>query len=492
MTLPTVVLESLASLKATLENVDAETTAAHAAQVAALQARIDELEGEGPVEPTPDTSAPVVTILPVTEPIRTGTVVLRATVTDNVGVTSVFATVNGQDAGALTNSNGQWVKSLTIPTAGTYSIIVSAGDAAGNIGIATRTLVVTDPPVEPPVEPPVTGDVYGPTGKHKFSLPGFAQTHEVAATWSAISAQISTCQSHSGACRINLAPGTLGTGNGIGSSASGVIQNVGSASKVIYVTPRDGYGTVKTSAGTGVAFVGVKGVILDYIDFSQTDGVMVRNTDGFKIGHTVVKQFLSTANSAGVKNLELVEVAFGIEQVNGVSYDRAQFKIADSAGFTGLKFIGCYGAPNYKPNGSSGHCDTVQFVRTSSSGSFVGTEIIDTALFQSADQGLITANTSGGKIAHSAFFGGATSQLRYPMYPGGDPITLANALWADWSGVAVSDTIVAGSISSAFRPTSVTNSKSTAGANGWSALGTLTKADLDRIAPSPLPAAIWK
>jgi hypothetical protein len=80
------------------------------------------------------------------------------------------------------------------------------------------------------------------------------------------------------------------------------------------------------------------------------------------------------------------------------------------------------------------------------------------------------------------------------MYAGGDPITLANVWHGTWSNVTVSDTIVAGSISPAYSFAGVSNSMSTVGARGFSAHGTLTLADIDRLAPMPTAArlaAIW-
>ena len=276
----------------------------------------------------------------------------------------------------------------------------------------------------------------------------------------------------------------------------GRLQNIGNSARAtrILVAACAGVGTVKVASGPGVSFVGVKGVSIMGIDFSA-QGVMIRNSESFAVGYSKVPVLLVTANGGnGVRDVEIVEIVAGPNAVHGVSYDRAEVKSAGGYSVTGLRFAGFYGAPHYKPLGSTGHSDTLQFVTTSGAGTITNVTIEDSVLFQSADQGIMAGGNSGGAITHSAFFGGAIGQLRYPMYAGGDPITLANVWHGTWSNVTVSDTIVAGSISPAYSFAGVSNSMSTAGARGFSAHGTLTLADIDRLAPMPTAArlaAIW-
>jgi hypothetical protein len=100
----------------------------------------------------------------------------------------------------------------------------------------------------------------------------------------------------------------------------------------------------------------------------------------------------------------------------------------------------------------------------------------------------------GGAITHSALFGGTVGQIRYPMYTGGDPIRLANLLHGTWSNVSVSDAIVAGTIAPPYTFTQVLRSASMEGTRGFTALGALTLADIDRLAPVPTAArlaTIW-
>lgn len=346
---------------------------------------------------------------------------------------------------------------------------------------------------------PAQPAVYGPNGTHwPQSTPraDAARRVNVAATWTAISTAIVAAAKTSDPVVLCVAPGTIAGGNGATSSAKGVLQNIGSATRSsrILVSACSGVGTVKIGAGSGVSFVGVNGVSIIGIDFSAQP-VMIRNSESMAIGYSKVPRLLITANGGnGVKNVEIVEVVAGPEAVHGVDYDRVEVKSAGGYNVDGLRFSGFYAAPHYKLNGATGHCDTLQFVTTSGSGTIGNVTIEDSVLFQSSDQGIMAGGNSGGSITHSAFFGGATGQLRYPMFSGGDPISLANMLHGTWTGVRVSDSLVAGSISPAYSFTQVLNSLSTSARSGFSALGGVTVSDLDRLAPLPTTArlaAIW-
>ncbi len=343
-------------------------------------------------------------------------------------------------------------------------------------------------------------DVYGPDGTHwpdeHTGARHQARVVNVAASWSAISAAITANAASADPVRICVAPGTIAGGNGATSSAKGVLQNIGNSARAtrILVAACAGAGTVKVASGPGVAFVGVKGVSIIGIDFSA-QGVMIRNSESFAVGYSKVPVLLVTANGGnGVRDVEIVEVVAGPNAVNGVSYDRVEVKSAGGYNVTGLRFAGFYGAPHYKPDGSSGHSDTLQFVTTTGTGTITNVTIEDSVLFQSSDQGVMAGGNSGGAIVHSAFFGGAVGQLRYPMYVGGDPITLSNMLHGTWSNVTVTDAIVAGTISPSFTFAGVSNSRSTAGTRGFSSLGAVTLGDIDRLAPMPTGArlaSIW-
>ena len=94
-----------------------------------------------------DSEAPVVEISRPTSPVWTGdTIDFTVTATDNVGVDSLVVTVNGQTV-SLTGG----VFSYSFAAAGKYTIIATAKDAQGNIGIATLELNVADKDTEAPV-----------------------------------------------------------------------------------------------------------------------------------------------------------------------------------------------------------------------------------------------------------------------------------------------------------------------------------------------------
>jgi hypothetical protein len=357
----------------------------------------------------------------------------------------------------------------------------------------------TDNPTDNPTDTPAAGAVYGPDGTHwPLNTPraDAARVVNVAASWSAISAAITANARSTDPVVICVAPGTISGGNGAGSTSKGVLRNIGNAElpSRILVSACNGVGTVKVAAGPGVAFVGVAGVSLIGIDFSA-QSVMIRNSEAFGIGYSKVPGLLVTANGgSGVHDVDIVEIVAGPEAAAGAAYDRVEVKSAGGYSIDGLRFAGFYAAPNYKPTGSKSHVDTMQFVTTSGSGTISNVTLADSVLFQSSDQGIMAGANRGGAITHSAFFGGTVGQLRYPMYAGGDPITLANILHGTWSNVRVSDTIVAGSISSAYTFSAVTGSQSTAGALGFAPLGATTAADIDRLAPMPTDArlaSIW-
>ncbi|MCC2032695.1 DUF4082 domain-containing protein [Microbacterium allomyrinae] len=363
----------------------------------------------------------------------------------------------------------------------------------------TPTPTATVAPEQPAADPETETAVYGPDGTHwpaNTPRADAARVVNVAATWTAISSAIVANSGSADPVVICVAPGTITGGSGATSSAKGVLQNVGNAARAsrILVTACGGVGTVKIAAGTGIAFVGVKGVSIVGIDLSAQP-VMIRNTESFAIGYSEVPRLLVTANGDnGVRDVEIVEIVAGPEAFTGATYDRVEVKSAGGYNVEGVRFAGFYGAPQYKPNGSSSHVDTLQFVTTSGTGTITDVTIEDSVLFQSSDQGIMAGGNGAGAITHSAFFGGATGQLRYPVYAGGDPITLANLLHGTWSNVSVADAIVAGSISASYSFTQVVESMSAAGGRGFSTLGALTLADIDRLAPMPTAArlaSIW-
>ena len=89
----------------------------------------------------PDTQAPVVNLLISPNPINVGqpaTIIAQAT--DNVGVVSRALTING--VAVPIDSQGR-ATVLNLP-GGTYTVVATATDDAGNVGSDTKTLVIID------------------------------------------------------------------------------------------------------------------------------------------------------------------------------------------------------------------------------------------------------------------------------------------------------------------------------------------------------------
>ncbi|WP_285137089.1 DUF4082 domain-containing protein [Microbacterium sp. lyk4-40-TSB-66] len=360
----------------------------------------------------------------------------------------------------------------------------------------------TPTPVEPAApEPDPAGPVsaVGPDGTHwpeNTPRAGEARVVKVNPTWAAISAAIAAEAKTSDDVVICVSPGTLTGGNGSGSSAKGVLQDVGNANRAsrILVDACDGIGTVKTAGDKGIAFVGVRGVSIVGIDMGDTS-VMLRNVESFGFGYTTVGTLLVTANGGrGVRDADVVEVVAGTEAVAGAGYDRMEVKSADGYNIDGLTFSGLYAAPHYKARGSNAHTDTIQFVTTSGKGTMTDIVIEDSAVFASSNQGIIAGSNNGGEIRNTLVVGGKTSQQRYPVYEGGQPVLAANSLHGTWSDLAMDTSTVAGSVSPSYSFSEVEASESTKGDRGFSKLEPMTLDDLDEIAPVPTAerlAAIW-
>lgn len=360
----------------------------------------------------------------------------------------------------------------------------------------------TPTPVESAApEPDPAGPVsaVGPDGTHwpaNTPRADEARVVQVKPTWAAISAAINAEAKTSDDVVICVSPGTITGGNGSGSSAKGVIQDVGNANRAsrILVDACDGIGTVKTAGDKGIAFVGVRGVSIVGIDMGDTS-VMLRNVESFGFGYTTVGTLLVTANGGrGVRDADVVEVVAGTEAVAGAGYDRMEVKSADGYNIDGLTFSGLYAAPHYKARGSNAHTDTIQFVTTSGKGTMTDIVIEDSAVFASSNQGIIAGSNNGGEIRNTVVVGGKTSQQRYPVYEGGQPVLAANSLHGTWSDLAMDTSTVAGSVSPSYSFSEVEASESTKGDRGFSKLEPMTLDDLDEIAPVPTPArlaAIW-
>lgn len=117
---------------------------------------------------TVDVTIPVLTIdggtsdsSPDTSPWIYGTTAEKAGTIVNVGL-------GGQNLTATVEPGGRWGVSAQSLAAGTYTVVASITDAAGNTGSSTQELTVgaagpVTPPVTPPVVPPVAPPAAAPT-----------------------------------------------------------------------------------------------------------------------------------------------------------------------------------------------------------------------------------------------------------------------------------------------------------------------------------------
>ena len=93
-----------------------------------------------------------------------------ATATDNVGVVSKGLTING--VAVPLDAPGR-VTVLNLP-GGSYTVVASATDAAGNIGTDTKTLTIVDNSDQNPPDVAITSPADGDTITHAVDVIGTA------------------------------------------------------------------------------------------------------------------------------------------------------------------------------------------------------------------------------------------------------------------------------------------------------------------------------
>lgn len=125
-------------------------------------------------------------------------------------------------------------------------------------------------------------------------------------------------------------------------------------------------------------------------------------------------------------DIDLVEVVAPDQALR--SEDRMAIR-NDSASVTRRVLMdGCYLAPNYKLEGSSAHCDTLQM--SGNSEVFEDVTLRDTAVFASTNAAIITTTPTDLDLVHSAVIGGSSAPVRYPapeeanQFTSGMPITI--------------------------------------------------------------------
>jgi len=169
-----------------------------------------------------------------------------------------------------------------------------------------------------------------------------------------------------------------------------------------------------------------------------------------------------------------------------------------------LLFAGCYFAPAYKANGSSAHCDTLQFSVSSGSGQIDDLVFRDTILFQSSSQVMMLQGVNGISLDHSAFIGGLRGTGRYPIASGRHVMVAQNVLWGGaGSATSSNGSVVMGSMSSGYPWSGVTNSQCSTQVtmpsgwtanSAWDSQSTLQTSWINTNSPNPTPsylASAW-
>jgi hypothetical protein len=422
--------------------------------------------------------------------------------------TITYSVISGLPAGLSLSNSGR----LTgIPTVtGAQTLVIRA---TNSVGTNDRTYNFTI------AAPGSTGGgvvgVYGATGTNwPASTPrltdAFDKTYTVAPTWNAVGTAIQDALATAGTSakvKIEVTPGQFPTGNGAGSSSVGVLQDIGSIDRTwnIVITPRDGVGSVTTAAGSGSAFVNVKGLSIIGIDFSDC-ALLIRNSSRTYITHTFARHGNFTANGGtGLNDCEYVECVFGPD-VYVSEVDRCAVRTANGFSATRSGWRGCYFAPCYKINGATGHCDTIQLSASGSSPN-IGTKIINSVVFCSSNQGFIATETPHAQqviVDTSLFVAGQSRQgYRYPQSSDMYQSTQAYAFVGGAVDITMKKSIVLGKVSSNHTFTLVENTKviDNPGAPVASgsftvdpSLATIPSSDIDAMAPYPAVSrqrALW-
>lgn len=423
--------------------------------------------------------------------------------------TIVFTSISGLPAGLSLSSSGL----LTgIPTgSGAYSYVVRATNSGGFVNKTfTGTIAVSGGSGGGG-----SGTVFGAEGRYwPTATPRMGDTFdrvvEVDCTWAAISAAITAAVSQtasSAKVKIRVRPGALSNGLGAGSTATGVLQNIGAAGRAwnIIVTPRDGLGSVTVAGTTGCAFVNLIGISIMGIDFAG-HATLLRNSTRSHISHTFINNPNFTANGApGLSDCEYVEVVAGPE-VQISDADRAAVRTANGITAQNNGYVGCYFAPSYKLLGQSGHCDTLQLSASGSSPN-IGMRVVGCAMWASSNQGMIcteTPHVSQLYVEKSLFVAGQSRQgYRYPQDSSMYQSTSALAFVGGAVDITMKDSIVLGTVADGHTFALVSNTKVIAAevasvASGAftvdTALATVSPAQLDAWSPEPTVSrqrALW-
>lgn len=301
---------------------------------------------------------------------------------------------------------------------------------------------------------PTRVPAFGPNGTHWPELiptpfmydDTVANVVQVPCTWAAIRTAlqaVTTNQANSGTL-ILVAPGTL-TGNGNGSGATPVLEDIGSAAwgQRVTVAPRDGYGSVKWSGG--VRFLKVFGVCFAGFESIGESGVKLQGCRRSALAWIKCTGHFGVYGTSGIvtEGVEIVEV---VQPNYYVSNSDSADIFAGGGNIDGWRFDGCYHAPRFYEfpyTGGKPHTDTFQFARASG-GDYSNMTLRDGAYFSSNNCAIQTGNIDGLNLIHSYVVSGSVSLSRYPHLPGSSTEGTSNALNGSGKNFTAKDSVIIG------------------------------------------------
>ena len=328
------------------------------------------------------------------------------------------------------------------------------------------TPIGTPSPASPTVAPPAEGTAwppapvidasFGPTGGHWPSrTPGpreqFDQEVEVEASWTAIASAIADVQQtvqSGGRAVVRIRPGAL-AGDGAGSSASAVLNDVGTAGNDfrILVVPRDGVGTVTLADSIrlekvrGVSFVGI---------WNHPNSMVISASQDVAWAWSKGQAFNISANSSEpTADIEFVECVTPDARL--FDQDAWAFRTAGQP-LDRVGVIGCYIAGSYKNDGSDAHTDTLQL---SGDQPITGLLIKDSAIFASTNAAFIPFTYASDIVFdHSLVVGGDRMLLRHPLPDGANDFSSGYPAAVNGAGsvdqMAANDSIFIGNVRGQF------------------------------------------